>query len=713
MGLPLETQSYYNNGGGLNLKYSATKVPENESSLCLNIDYTVDGAFATRYGSTIMNVAGTPPIPVQMAGAPKTLLIEQYKSSTGTEVNIVAAGTTLKTGLVTPTNAVTGISGLLPYPDMQFFVTNDGEYMIWGNGVDTNLKFNVTTWTNLSLPRPTAPTFAADGVGVLPAGTYDYYVSFVRTVAGVIVQESELSPIAQHTIAGPFSINLVVPVCTETLLPGVTAQCNGRVVYRKNNTTGVVYRITPGVTIADNVTTAYNDNTTDANLSTVEADFDIEAAPKSKVFEENFQQMVYVDSASSTDYLVSVPNLPWNVRPSSRTILDGPIQCMKRVFSTLILGTDRSIWVINGDPLTADPRRVSSAVGILNNRCAVSQDTGILYILTTNRKIYSLTATDFSQNEIRFTDPLSLKIDPLMVQIYPTDPEIPCMESYTTPNVNKVVLSCPIGQSTNNRLIIYNESQAIINGSPCWQVYDNTFASALSQLTIGGIQNLYSGDYNGFLWKLDDSSTYGDGSEENGTVTAATTTTITDSSQTWVVNEHVGKVVRVISGPGVDQAGTITSNTATQVTFTPAFSVTPTTASTFTVGGYDVYHYSNWKYVLSSYDFLKQLWFLWINANASGDYTITMITQFDFDQTTTGQNETNVNLRAGNAIWGAFIWGAAIWGSQEVFEDRFRQFARFRAMRVAFQNRKAGQPFQINGFAISSQDKKLFFRSES
>jgi len=710
MGLPLETPIYYDNGGGLNLKYSPTKVPEDESSLCLNIDYSVDGAFGTRNGSTIMNVAGSPPIPAQMAGAPKTLLISDFHKSDGTERQIITAGTTIRSGIVAATVQVSGLNASQPYPDTEYVVAGDDEYLIWGNGVDENLKYDGTTWTNLSMPRPTAPTFAANGAGVLPAGTYDYYVSFARTVLGVIVQENELSPIASHTIGAPASINLVVPVCTESLLPGVTAQCNARVIYRVSPTSGgVAYRL---AVIADNVTTAYNDN--NPVDGTIEAEFDNQAAPKSKVFEESFGKVVYVNADSPSDYLVSKANRPWNVPATSGAILDGRIRCIKRVFGTLIPATGGSIWVINGDPDTTEPRRVSSSVGILNNRCATVQDSGILYILASNKKVYSLTATDFSQNEIRFSDPLSLKIDPLMNQILiSSQEELPILVSYTIANVAKVMLSCAIGGSTNNTMIVYNESQALIKGKPCWEPWDNLFVSAMTQLTINGVQNLYSGDYNGFLWKLDDPTTNGDGAEENGTVTSATLSRITDATKTFVVNSLVGKVVRIISGPGVDQWATVTSNTATQINFTPAFTVLPTIVSTYTVGGYDSYHFSNWKYVIGTYDILKQLWFIWINANASGDYPISMILQFDFDQSTTNQTQINVTLAAFNAIWGIFIWGAAIWGAQAVFQDRFRQFARFRAMRVGFLNRKAGQPYQINGFSISAQNKQLFFRSHT
>lgn len=708
MGLQLQTQHYYNNGGGLNLKYSPTKCPESQASLSLNVSYSIDGAFATRNGSTIMNVSGVPPIPNQIPGAPKTLLLHHYTNSIGTDIKLVCAGTNIYSGLVAPTSVVSGISGLLPYPDIEDFVTNDDEYAIWGNGINENLKFNGTTWTNLSLPRPAAPTAIDNGAGALGAGQYTYYYSYARTVTGVIVQESELSPAGSVTIGAGRQTQVTLSVCSESLLTGVTAQCNARVLYRISPTSsGIPYRL---ATIADNVTTIYNDNSLADGV--IEAEDDNQTTPKSKVFEENYGKLVSVDAAQPTDYLVSKAYKPWISPETSRTILDAPIVCIKRAFSVLIIGTTKSIWVINGDPETAAPRRVSSAVGILNNRCAISQDTGILSILATNNKIYPLTATDFSQNEIRFSDPLSLYIEPLLAQMNLTQTEIPCMADYTTADVSQIILSAPFSVSTNNRLIIYNDTQSLLNKDACWEVHDNINASALKQMTIGGVQNLYSGDYNGFLWKLDDNSIYGDGSEDNGTVTSATGTTLTDSTKTWVVNEHVGKIVRLIGGYGVDQSQTIISNTATTLTVA-VLSPVPNTTTTYTIGGYDAYHYSNWKSVLNSYDALKQLWYIGYNVNASGNYPIKMIVQFDFDQSISGQSEVEINLRSGNAVWGSFIWGAAIWGAQEVFQDRESVGGRFRAIRVGFLNRQAGQPFQVNGFSISAQDKGLLYRSAS
>lgn len=189
-----------------------------------------------------------------------------------------------------------------------------------------------------------------------------------------------------------------------------------------------------------------------------------------------------------------------------------------------------------------------------------------------------------------------------------------------------------------------------------------------------------------------------------------------DATSQYVIGNFIaggltGIKVRLIGGTGKDQIRKIVSNTGSQLVVAPPWSTIPDATTQYTVGGYVVYHYTNWKPVIESYDVLKQLWFLWINANASGDYNIELLLQADFDQTEVNAQRLLINLRAQNTIWGDFIWGEAPWGARAVFLDRLRVFNRFRALRFGFRNNKAAQPFQVNGFSISAQNKKLFYRA--
>jgi hypothetical protein len=68
-----------------------------------------------------------------------------------------------------------------------------------------------------------------------------------------------------------------------------------------------------------------------------------------------------------------------------------------------------------------------------------------------------------------------------------------------------------------------------------------------------------------------------------GSVTAGSTTTLTDNNKRWKTNQWAGKRVLVTSGTGFQQELTVTSNTATQLTFGTA--TAPDSTSTYSILG--------------------------------------------------------------------------------------------------------------------------------
>lgn len=772
MGLPLQTISYYDNSTALNLKDSPTKVAETAASLTLNMDYSTDGAFYSRNGSTIVN-------PAAQMGQLNNLALFDYKKSDGLQVNVIQNGGTIYHDLETPTAEVVGLDDEA-IPDLEFQVTNDNEYLFWGNGIDTNLKFDGTTWTNWSIVAPVAGMTAVEvniGAGSLANGDYTYIMAYVRQDGGINVQYSDVSPEVSVTVAGgPSNVQLAaIPV-------SVDPQVTHKVIYRRDpGSAGVFYELT---TIT-NATVAYLDNTPDGDtVGNPEASFDNQPAPLTDVFEEYLGCMNIVDVNNRAFLYESIPNYPWNVPTENYEIFDGPIKCVKRVYGVLWIGTDRSIWVRNGRLVDgAVSKRISSSIGILNNRCA--DGLSYLYFIGSNRKVYSVSPTDFANEQIRLDVPLSLKIEPLINSIGNSLSDLVNIKYYTKSNVSKLVISAPIGSIGNNQLVIFNETQAQAVDEPVWQVWDNIKAASMQLFTIGGDIHLYSGDNNGFIWKLDDDTTNGDGVEINGiatsgaatsltqnlissTASAGTPTSLTDNTLVMTVNGFAYNYIQITAGTGAGQVQQILSNTvdtfnvtafapapdATSVfkvgrfdsnllmgivvdliggtgdgqtrtiisndvdtiiisTGTTDWTVVPDNTTEFTIGGYDCYHFSNWKSVTNSYDTLKQLWFIFANLDSLGSYTIELIIQFDFDESLANAVILDIPLQSGSAIWGIGIWGAFLWAAQRVFQMRVRQGGRFRAIRLGWRNQRAGQPFQCNGFTISAQDKQLFWPSAS
>lgn len=691
--LKTTTVNYEDNGGGLDLRSSPIKVAPDDSTLSKNVAYDTDGAFFTRNGSDILNVSGSVPNPI--SGNPDILGLFDFWKSDGTHVEVICAGTAIYTDLTTcSATTVTGLDSNEPIPDMEFITTNDDDYLLWGNGIDTNLKFDGTTWTNLSIAKPSALTLNALAAGSL-TGNFSYYVSYARTVSGVIVQESPLCSTSYDVTLTSQQVTMNVPVSSDS-------QVNARVIYRSSPTSaGVYYRLT---TITNNTTTTYTDNT--AADGSIEADFDNANAPKSSVFEEFDGYIFYRDDSKKSDLYRSNRYFPWEVPVTSLIILDGEIKCIKRVLGSLVIGTDKSLWVLTD--ADDEPKRFSSKVGIMNNRCADGKD--IIYILGTDRNVYPIYSSDFSQNEMRLRTDIGSRIESLLSDISKSNEDDVCLEYYATAKKAYVCISAPIASNYNDTMLVYNEGQSLAKSKAVWQHYDNLHFKCLKQFKHNNELILVGGDYNGLVWNADDDSLNGDGAEENGSVTSATTTTMTDSTASWTVNEHVGKIVRYIDGTGENQSATVTSNTSDTLSFA-AMTQAGDTSTVYTIGGYDAYHYSHWITLDGSFNTIKDLCHLWFNLNTSGDYNITCILQTNFDKTITNQTEIALNLSSFNAIWGVFIWGAAYWGSFSVFHDKIRVFERFRAIRIAFYHRKSGQPFQVNMFGLTGVNHGQLFGS--
>ena len=76
---------------------------------------------------------------------------------------------------------------------------------------------------------------------------------------------------------------------------------------------------------------------------------------------------------------------------------------------------------------------------------------------------------------------------------------------------------------------------------------------------------------------------YDSGIPENGTVSSAGPSTLTDSGKSWVTNAWQNKQIVVVDGTGVGQARTIASNTSNTLTVDVAWDVTPDATSVYRI----------------------------------------------------------------------------------------------------------------------------------
>ena len=70
---------------------------------------------------------------------------------------------------------------------------------------------------------------------------------------------------------------------------------------------------------------------------------------------------------------------------------------------------------------------------------------------------------------------------------------------------------------------------------------------------------------------------------DSGTATAATSTTLSDSGKSWTTNKYASYFVRTTGGTGAGQSRIVSSNTATQITVSSAWTTTPSTDTTYQI----------------------------------------------------------------------------------------------------------------------------------
>lgn len=71
-----------------------------------------------------------------------------------------------------------------------------------------------------------------------------------------------------------------------------------------------------------------------------------------------------------------------------------------------------------------------------------------------------------------------------------------------------------------------------------------------------------------------------------GSATSGGASTLTDSTKAWTVNAFAGYSVEILSGTGAGQWRRVLSNTATQLTISPAWTVQPIAASVYSLYGW-------------------------------------------------------------------------------------------------------------------------------
>lgn len=346
----------------------------------------------------------------------------EYRKSDGTRQLLGFDSTTMRVyndGLVqayAPTTAWT--NGFI-----ELVHALDNAYLF--NGADAVRRWQGARLYTAGLLAPSgAPTAAAPSAGgTLPAGTALYYaVTFVYGTLG----ESNLGPpsAGQTPNAGNLTIGLsAIPTGATSLWPGGgTSDVTARRIYRRTGTTGAWQRLKE---IADNTTTTYTDDGTDAVNSLLEPPTNRGTPPLAKYgCWHNSRMLCAGIQGRLNDIDYSLQNLPDAFRAADRVSVfldDGDtITGLVSWNKSVLIFKERQKYVMTGyGPNDWSFTRLDS-IGCVDNRSISVTDQGIVFLCSEPKMWYlwngseSIPLAEWIEEDVRA---LSLSFTPNFITV--------------------------------------------------------------------------------------------------------------------------------------------------------------------------------------------------------------------------------------------------------------------------------------------------------
>lgn len=369
------------------------------------------------------------------------------------------------------------------------------------------------------------------------------------------------------------------------------------------------------------------------------------------------------------------------------------------ILDNLDIFKDESVWILTGEPLGAGNtttignlqlRQANSSVGCSAFRtiCKVEQTlffmhhSGLYALQNYSVQLISPFLKDTFQNGI---------------------------------NSSFVSLSWGVYNSLENKYIVGYPSAAAVTPdsaiiydltSKQYSLWDHIPGGCAVNFRFSGLTDtVVMGDPNkGNIYELfqDDFDIYGD----NGTATAGSSTTLTDSTKSWTSSALIDARIKIVSGTGAGGIAVITANTSTQVTVASWPNGTPDSTSVYTIGYFDSYWITkNFDFGMTGYTKKWRFFNLFVDAES---YPIKFGYAIDFQPL---DYQTPFNLSSGGLTWDPtdLMWGPSTgnWGSYSSefaqanigFTGRYIQFK--------FGNNLANQPWRVIHYSVSYKLKKL------
>lgn len=236
------------------------------------------------------------------------------------------------------------------------------------------------------------------------------------------------------------------------------------------------------------------------------------------------------------------------------------------------------------------------------------------------------------------------------------------------------------------------------------------FGCLRAALSNDGVKRLLMGDYRGRLWSLFEGHRDGPTSGTvTGTVTAATSTTLTDAAAAFYTTGSglVGVPVAVQDPTtGLWQWRRILSNTATVLTLDTtngtAWSTTPSVAWPYVVAGIEWWQLSPWMDGGTPLVRKRLQWLELQTKPTADDIAVNVVLRFDDNSGTVEDRTIAMTALTNAALWGVALWGTGIWSAISRRGRKVRVGRACDSVQMALGNYQPDEPVIVTGFAMGA-----------
>lgn len=639
---------------GVNTTLQAHTLPPTASPRAWNSVLVGAGSgqavFGKRRGFRLQNatpITGSPAIVGQVdfrvsAGAsitPYHLLI----SDNGRFDKLQADLTTVAADTVTPAPFTSGAAR----PD--WAMAQNFLYIV--NGTDKK-KFDGTTVWNFGITRPSAaPTVTDSGVAGTPNGTYEGVLVYYNSATGSLSSRSDPTSVTVSSHQIDFSWTAPADPQVTHVIVGIRNTANEPFFYQ-------AAQIAIGTTTyrfnLDTTTLTIQLPDTAENNPPPDGITNLEYHTNRRMFATDGVNLYY----SKRDFVEAFD--PDNIQPVNPN--DGQrIRALHSAHGVLIILKERSVYILSGDePESWTLSQLDPEVGTFSHQ-----------------SVFTVNSTTFFWSELGAMGwagsgpvvPIAApKIRPTvssdMLNFSVLDQVVGTADSE-----NKLCLwGVPAAGDTRNTCILpynYEVGQWVADK---WDPMD-VASLAFIRRSSDNVPRVFLGGYAGQVFQYD-TGVGNDGipvgSTNKGSVSSATSSTLVDASATFETSG--GKLIeRYVTA--IDPAKThvqrrrITTNTATELTVTPDWSMTPNDQWTYVVGGPDFELDTRWNFGNASFVKKRLMFFFLLGASENSAAVVDVQLFLNFNLANALPDKTfSVMLTSSGSTWDSAKWDSASWG---------------------------------------------------